>query len=129
MKLKNGEIIRLFNELHGIDESFQGILKKEISFKTKSMLHKLSDFIKDDVASFEKLRKELIEKYGDSSDKEGEFVVSPEKQILLNQEFEELLNVEIPIDVSSIWAVKLTMSNFEDLKTKEDYPVLYKILE
>ncbi len=146
IKLKLSEVYGLNAELKGLSNQQtgeiiqKGILDENLSIKTKYSLSKVSTQLVKEIESVEKLREEMIKKYGDD-DKDGNYfipqrineVIDEEtkqvvsfdinpKFIQFQTEFESLLQEEVEIDYAPITLDQI------DIKS-EIYPsILFKLV-
>ena len=127
MTLNYNEIVNLMVEINGDGKEFQGILRQKLSLKAKALIHRLNKIVQDEVKIFDDLKLELFKKYGEEKDRQIQ--VSPENLPDFQKEFNELLQVEKPINVDTIWTTKLTIEDFDKLETEEFYPTFLKIIE
>ena len=127
MTLNYNEIVNLLVEINGDRKKFKGILAQKLSLKAKALIHRLNKIVQDEVKIFDELKLELFKKYGE--EKEGQIEVSKENLPDFQKEFNELLAVEKPINVDTIWTTKLTIDDFDKMETDEFYPVFLKIIE
>ena len=123
------EVVSLFIELNGDGKDFEGILKKELTPKQKSILGRLERFVAKEVESYEKIRKELFVKHGDEPDKNGNITVPPANIQAFQNDYNELMGTEVPLSLSTLWTTPLTLDDLNNIKTKEYYKVLTKILD
>jgi hypothetical protein len=124
MKFTLGEVVALFNELNGyvIDqktgERSKGVLSHKLSIRAKYILQNdVSKKISDHVKSFEESRLELFKELGE--EKEGMFVVAPEKQEELFNKIQELETIEVNVEVP-----KLNVGELYNIETEDYWPVL-----
>jgi len=146
IKLKLSEVYGLNAELKGIinqqtGEIIQkGILDENLSIKTKYSLSKVSTQLVKEIESVEKLREEIIKKYGDVDkdnkyfipqrineviDEETKQVVSFDinpKFIQFQTEFESLLQEEVEIDYTPILLDQI------DIKSEINPSILFKLI-
>ena len=127
MTLNYNEIVNLLVEINGDGKEFKGILAQKLSLKAKALIHRLNKIVQDEVKIFDDLKLELFKKYGE--EKEGQIEISKENLPDFQKEFNELLAVEKPINVDTIWTTKLTIDDFDKMETDEFYPVFLKIIE
>jgi hypothetical protein len=146
IKLKLSEVYGLNAELKGLSNQQtgeiiqKGILDENLSIKTKYSLSKVSTQLVKEIESVEKLREEMIKKYGDG-DKDGNYfipqrineVIDEEtkqvvsfdinpKFIQFQTEFESLLQEEIEIDYTPISLDQI------DIKSEINPLILFKLI-
>lgn len=127
MTLTYNEIASLLVEINGDGKDFKGLLKQKLSLKAKALIHRLNKIVQDEVKIFDELRLEVFKKHGDEA--EGNVTIAPENIAAFQADFNELLAVEKPIDLSTIWTTKLSLDDVGSLETDEFYPVFLKIIE
>lgn len=146
IKLKLSEVYGLNVELKGLSNQQtgeiiqKGILDENLSIKTKYSLSKVSTQLVKEIESIEKLREEMIKKYGDVDkdsnyfipqrineviDEETKQVVSFDinpKFIQFQTEFESLLQEEVEIDYTPILLDQI------DIKSVINPLILFKLI-
>jgi hypothetical protein len=127
MTLTYNEIASLLVEINGDGKDFKGLLKQKLSLKAKALIHRLNKIVQDEVKIFDELRLEVFKKHGDEA--EGNVTIAPENIAAFQAEFNELLAVEKPIDLSTIWTTKLSLDDVGSIETDEFYPVFLKLIE
>lgn len=123
------EIVSLFIELNGDGKAFKGLLKQKMGMKQKALLHRLEKLVRDEMQTYETLRKELFTKHGNEPDKNGSITVPPENIEAFKKELDELMATEKPLSLSTLWTTPLTLTDLESVETDEYYPTIFKILE
>lgn len=139
-KLNLREISQLNVEIHGVPaadnyQGFKGLLNQKLPIRLKYWLNKLGEKTQSEQKTLEKLRNELIQKYGEEKDgnysipfliEEGE---GEEKKSVPNPNFEQfnkemqgLLDQEHDLEHASF---KLEEFAFE---ADESYPVFFKLI-
>ena len=127
MTLTYNEIASLLVEINGDGKDFKGLLKQKLSLKAKALIHRLNKIVQDEVKIFDELRLEVFKKHGDEAD--GNVTIAPENIAAFQADFNELLAVEKPIDLSTIWTTKLSLDDVGSIETDEFYPVFLKLIE
>lgn len=127
MILTYNEIASLLVEINGDGKDFKGLLKQKLSLKAKALIHRLNKIVQDEVKIFDELRLEVFKKHGDEA--EGNVTIAPENIAAFQADFNELLAVEKPIDLSTIWTTKLSLDDVGSIETDEFYPVFLKLIE
>jgi hypothetical protein len=127
MTLTYNEIASLLVEINGDGKDFKGLLKQKLSLKAKALIHRLNKIVQDEVKIFDELRLEVFKKHGDEA--EGNVTIAPENIAAFQADFNELLAVEKPIDLSTIWTTKLSLDDVGSIETDEFYPVFLKLIE
>ncbi len=127
MTLTYNEIASLLVEINGDGKDFKGLLKQKLSLKAKALIHRLNKIVQDEVKIFDDLRMETFKKHGEEQD--GQIIVAPENTSAFQADFNELLAVEKPIDLSTIWTTKLNLDDVGSIETDEFYPVFLKLIE
>lgn len=127
MTLTYNEIASLLVEINGDGKDFKGLLKQKLSLKAKALIHRLNKIVQDEVKIFDELRLEVFKKHGDEA--EGNVTIVPENIAAFQTDFNELLAVEKPIDLSTIWTTKLSLDDVGSIETDEFYPVFLKLIE
>lgn len=149
IKLKLSEVLSLKSEIYGVQNQStgefltKGLLKQELPYSVKYWLHNLGNKVTAEETVINKLRDELILKYGDTnadgstgvsvSVEDGVevledgterklFKINP-KFIEFQQEFEAVLNEEKEIEYKPF-----KLEDFEKMVTDEDYPLLQKFI-
>ncbi len=133
MKLR--EILELDYELNGIigkegdeqKEIFTGILRKDISFKTKHYLLRLSKWVGTEKALFQETSKELFVKYG--TENEGQLQITTENMEDFQREYNDVLDTEKAVSIKEICGSDLTLDMLSDVKGKEVYFQLSNLIE
>lgn len=128
MTLNYNEIVSLLVEINGDGKNFKGLLRQSLSLKAKALIHRLNKIVQDEVKIFDDLKMELFKKYGEEKENK-DLEVKPENMDEFQKEWKELLAVEKPINVDTIWTTKLTIDDFEKMETEEFYPTFLKIIE
>lgn len=150
IKLKLSEILSLKSEIYGVQNTStgevvtKGLLKQELPYYVKYWLHNLGNVVTEQDTLINKLREELIQKYGETdangsisvafSIEDGfdvaedgtqkpKYIVNP-KFIEFQSEFEKVLNEEKEIEYKPF-----KLSDLEKMTTDEFYPVLNKLIE
>jgi hypothetical protein len=123
------EVVSLFIELNGDGKAFKGLLKQKMGMKQKALLHRLEKVVREEVQTYDNLKKELFEKHGDKPAKDGSITVPPENIEVFKKELDELMGTEKPIELSTLWTTPLTLTDLESVETDEYYPTIFKILE
>jgi hypothetical protein len=145
--LKLGEVLQLESEINGFnnqetgEQVYKGFLKQNLSIILKYELSELGETLSKERKKVELLRDELIQKYGEPSDKGGIVVKMydevkddeghtismkfNEKYLEFDKEYGTLLDQEKEIEYPEITK--------EDLKkagdTKDDYQILFKLIK
>jgi len=149
IKLKLSEVLSLKSEIYGAQNpstgefSTKGLLKQELPYSVKYWLHNLGNKVTAEETVINKLRDELILKYGDTnadgstgvsvsvedgvevledSTERKLFKINP-KFIEFQKEFEAVLNEEKEIEYKPF-----KLDDFEKMVTDEDYPMLQKFI-
>lgn len=145
IKLKLFEILSLKEEIQGAQDQeghsvTKGLLKQELPYFVKFLLHDLNGKINSEHALINKIREELIIKYGETSaNGNTEILVSIEaiveedgiKKYKLNPKFIEFQE-EYNIFLRGEKEIEYTPFDLEDLKsmvTSEDYPIFRKFVK
>lgn len=150
IKLKLSEILSLKSEIYGMQNNStgevlsKGLLKQELPYYVKYWLHNLGNTITEQDTLINKIREELIVKYGETdangstsisiSIEDGfdvledgtqkpKYVVNP-KFLEFQREFEKLLNEEKDIEYKPF-----KLSDLEKMTTDEFYPIFNKLIE
>jgi hypothetical protein len=124
------ECLELKLEIIGLnqgDKSLRGLINEKTSFKTKYWLHKILDKMVQEEKTFNKLRDELIKKYG--TEENGNYIVKQEIDGKANPEYEKfynevlsVLNQEIEVEFP-----ELSMDSL-DFESEFVYPVFMKYI-
>lgn len=146
--LKIGEILELEAELSGVVDQqsgkvvSEGILSKELNLVTKYWLGELAKSLSGERESLNKLREDLIKKYGKEDKETGEIsipiYINPVKNeegnvisadfnpdyLTFQQEYEKLLLEEKEIEYKP-----LKLENFEGIKTATFPKILFRLIE
>ena len=115
----------------------KGLLQEKLPLKTKFWLSDISKKVADVKTTTEKLREELIKKYGDvnehggfsippmksNPDNPSELIVNPNYG-LFQKEFDVLLNEEKEIEYKPF-----SINEFDSFETDANYPVFFKFIE
>ena len=138
--LKLAEFYQLEAELNGVvntqtgEKVVQGILSQKLPLNVKYWLNDLAKRVKEQKDECEKLREELIKKYGEEKDgavqipffvkdAEGNDVQN-EKMVSFQNEYASLLNEERDLEYKSI-----KLSDIGNLETEEVYEKLFSLLQ
>lgn len=124
MKLTLGEINQLFNELNGpildqkTGERGKGVLSHKLSIRAKHILHNdLNKNVIDIVKAYDESRIEIFKELGE--EKDGMYIVAPEKQQELIAKIEELNSIEKNIEIP-----KLNAGELYNIETEDYWPIL-----
>ncbi len=119
----------------------KGILNEKIKLTTKYWLTDLLKKVSEEKQSIEKLKEELVKKYGETNeegnifipmytdivkDEEGKIVsnkINP-KFVEFQNEFNSLLQEERDIEYKS-----LSLSDFDSIESEGNYPTLFKLIK
>ena len=139
INLTLNEIYLLSIELEGFTDDngnklVVGLLNQNISMTTKYWLKKLSKIVSDIKKEGEEIKNEIIKKYGDEKDgnvsiniyiddKNGEKIINP-SYIKVNNEFNKVLQ-----EIHEIEYREIPLSDFEDIKTSDNYEIIYKLVK
>lgn len=137
IELSLAEILTLEAELNGYvnpqtgEKVLDGFLKEKLNLTTKYWLSKLSNKLQSEKSILDKIREDLIKEYGE--EKNGNISIEmfeDESRIKVNlkfvefqQKYAELLDGKREITYSP-----LKLSDLEDVKTNENYVVLFKLI-
>jgi hypothetical protein len=147
ISLKLGEILQLESEINGFnnpetgEQIYKGFLKQNLSIILKYELTELGETLSKERKKVEKLRDELIVKYGEENesgsvmvkmvfeekDENGEVistVINP-KYIEFDNEYSTLLNQEKEIEYPEITKEDLREAG----KTNDKYTILFKLIK
>lgn len=136
MKLKIEELVQLNYELNGMvlskeggepEELSKGLLKQKTSMKNKVLIQRLNKVVQEEVKMFETAKKELYQSLGE--EKNGEITILPEKLDEFNEEFKDLINLEIDINISTLWTTPLTLEDLTSIETEEVYPIFMQLVD
>jgi hypothetical protein len=124
------ECLELKVEIIGLnqgDKPFKGLINEKTSFKTKYWLHKILDKVVSEEKTFNKLRDDIIRKYG--TEENGSFTVKQQIDGVDNPDYVkfyneviDLLNQEIEIEFPEIAMDSL------DFQSEFVYPVFMKYI-
>jgi hypothetical protein len=150
VKLKLSEILSLKSEIYGMQNNStgevlsKGLLKQELPYYVKYRLHNLGNVVTEQDTLINKIREELIVKYGEidvngstsisisiedgfdvaeDGTQKPKYVVNP-KFLEFQSEFDKVLNEEKDIEYKPF-----KLSDLEKMITDEFYPVLNKLIE
>lgn len=98
MKVKQGVI-------RDAQAGFVAIMQAQMPIKLSYTVGKNLKKLDMSMADFEKLRKDLIQKYGTKDEKTGGMQVTAENMEAFNKEYDELADQEVEVD---IWKLSLT---------------------
>ena len=137
IELSLAEILTLEAELNGYvnpqtgEKVLDGFLKEKLNLTTKYWLSKLSNKLQSEKSILDKIREDLIKEYGEEKngnisiemfEDESRTKVNP-KFVEFQQKYAELLDERREITYSP-----LKLSDLEDVKTNENYVVLFKLI-
>ena len=141
ISLSLSEVLALEAELNGLVNPstgaviIEGFLKEKLHLGDKYWLEKLSNKLASEKKLIDKLRNELIEKYGDKNS-EGQFVIMPfldteeegvqepnPKFAEFQQEFSELLGQEKEIEYRP-----LPFESLNKIESETAYSMIFKIV-
>lgn len=100
IKLKLSEVYGLNVELKGFTDPQtgellqKGILDENLPIRTKYSLSKVSTQLTKEIESVEKLREELIKKYGDE-DKDGNYFIPQRINEMIDEETKQVVSFDI----------------------------------
>jgi hypothetical protein len=100
IKLKLSEVYGLNVELKGFTNPqtgeliVKGILDENLPIRTKYSLSKVSTQLTKEIESVEKLREEMIKKYGDE-DKESNYFIPQRINEVVNEETKEVISFDV----------------------------------
>lgn len=134
IKLTISDSINLLYELEGVkdqntgDVLFKGFCDQKISLKEKYWISKVVDFLKKEQERVEKMKNELIKKYGVEQDGTVTIPMFIEEKenpnyVKFVEEYQELLKEEIEIKYRPI-----SLSSLENINTEEKYEILFKLV-
>lgn len=141
IELRLSEMISLLTEIEGfrIPESgeviFKGFINQALPLKEKYWLTKLVNTLTQEKQEIEKLRNQLIEKFGEKEEsgsisipmtitnKKGEQEQNP-KFLQFQKEYQELLN-----EIKSIEYKPITLETLESISTEDNYNLLFRLVE
>ena len=147
IKLKLHEYYSLDSEINGVvnnqtgETLVEGLLKEKISFVTKYWLTDLSEKVSKEKQAVEKLKEELIKKYG-TEDKEGNIsipmwineekdedgnIVNAEPNptfVKFQEDFNSLLQEEKEIEYHAF-----KLEDFTNVTTDSNYKTFYKLIQ
>lgn len=147
IKLKLHEYYSLDSEINGVvnnqtgETLVEGLLKEKISFVTKYWLTDLAEKTSKEKQSIEKLKEELIKKYG-TEDKEGNIsipmwineekdedgnIVNAEPNptfVKFQEDFNSLLQEEKEIEYHAF-----KLEDFANVTTDSNYKTFYKLIQ
>ena len=138
--LKLAEFYQLEAELNGVvntqtgEKLVQGILSQKLPLNVKYWLNDLSKRVTEQKQECEKLREELIKKYGEEKDGGVQIPfyvkddngndVQNEKLVEFQNEYASLLNEERDLEYKEI-----KLSDIGNLETEETYDKLFSLLK
>ena len=137
IELSLAEILTLEAELNGFvnpqtgEKVLDGFLKEKLNLTTKYWLSKLSSKLQSEKAILDKIKQDLIREYGEEKDgmmsiemfeDEARTKVNP-KFVEFQQKYAELLEEKREITYSP-----LKLSDLEEVKTNENYVVLFSLV-
>jgi len=113
-------------------KSFEGFINQELTLVQKYWLNDINKKIKEEVGSCEKLKEELVKKYGEVAedkiqismyikDENGNDVSNP-NYAKFNEEFLLLLQESRFLEYK-----ELNINELGGIKTKDNYEILYKL--
>lgn len=127
-KLKFWQALDLSLEISG-NQTVKGLLNEKLPIKVKYWLGRLSEKLETHKESVEKLRVELVRKYGDEEN--GNFSIPYEKEGKSNPNFEkfhkdynELLSEELEIEHTEFQLIDI-----ESMETEFNYKQFMKLIE
>ena len=137
IELSLAEILTLEAELNGYvnpqtgEKVLDGFLKEKLNLTTKYWLSKLSNKLQSEKSILDKIREDLIKEYGE--EKNGNISIEmfeDESRIKVNLKFVEFQQkyAELLDEKREITYSPLKLSDLEDVKTNENYVVLFKLI-
>ena len=137
IELSLAEILTLEAELNGYvnpqtgEKVLDGFLKEKLNLTTKYWLSKLSNKLQSEKSILDKIREDLIKEYGE--EKNGNISIEmfeDESRTKLNTKFIEFQKKysELLEEKREITYSPLKLSDLEDVKTNENYVVLFKLI-
>lgn len=120
--LKLAQVLALAVEVNGTPE-YPGLLSEPISHKTKYWLNKLMDVLTKEHEAYEKIRVELVQKYGDT-DNDGNTQVNEKSKDFQKflTEINEILSQEIELEHG-----QFTIDDL-DFKSERNYPIFSSLI-
>lgn len=100
-----------FYDIKNSEETLNKLMNQDLPFKYARKLQKNLKRINDELMFFEGKRKELLEKYGEISD--NILRVKEENKEKYLEEYKEMLNTEIELDIEKIPISFLENSNIK----------------
>jgi len=116
LKVKTSELIAVR------DEVTQLLSKEKISFLAKFKLSDVHKNLVDKLDSFEKTRKEVIEKYGVLDDAKENYTIPEEKQEEFKEQIQSLLEAEIEFQYEP-----LPLALVQNLESDNVYYQVFKL--
>ena len=145
--LRLGDILQLENEINGFvnpetgKQVYEGFIKQKLSIILKYELTELSELLTKERKKVDRLRDELIKKYGEddgkggvfvkmfdeTKDEEGNVISSKinENYLKFDDEYGTLLSTEKEIEYPEITKEDLKEAG----KSNDDYKVLFKLIK
>jgi hypothetical protein len=136
IKLTLNEILLLNEELSGSPDTnkekrYEGFLNLELPILKKYHLTKLNKELNTEKETVEKMKNELITKYGkkDQNDNYSIQYLTEDNKVSENyikfvNEFNELLNEEKEINVP-----ELSIQDIQNISTRDNYQILFKLIK
>ena len=133
-KIKIHEALSLAAEVNGFQQGekivFVGLLNEKLPIKIKYWLGRLNTKLEDNKQAVEKLRIELVEKFGEKA-KDGSInvpyqideVINP-KFLDFQKEYNELLQEDFEFEHPEFF-----LTDFENLETESNYQMFFKLIE
>lgn len=128
MKLKLIEIVNLSTEINGDQKTNSpGLLREGFDYSIKANIDRLNNLIKPELATYDKLRQEILEKFG--TQKGNLFEIKKEYFEDFGKAIQDLENVEKDIDVKSLFSVEITTDVLHSIgQTKGWYPIFQQLI-
>jgi hypothetical protein len=147
--LKLQEFYSLENELNGLTNPqtgevvFKGLLSEKIKLTTKYWLYDLFKKVSAEKESVEKLKEELIRKYGVEDKENGSISIPVYVNELIDDETKEVVSREINPDFTKFQSdfnsllqeereleyKSFKLEEFEDVKTDSIYVIFFKLIK
>jgi hypothetical protein len=137
--MKLSEFFQLEAELNGVrnpntgEVSFNGLLSQKMPLKTKYWLSDLAKKVSEQTEACNKLREELIKKYGTEKDgqvsisvqveEDGKSVLNPSFQ-KFQEEYNTLLAEEREVEYKP-----LSIEDLGDIETEEVYQIVFSLIK
>jgi len=111
-------------DLYNLNEGLKELLEKEIPTTSAFVVQRNYKKIAEELETSDKVRRQMVEKYKESDNKDGTVQIKKDKVFIFNDEYKELMNQEIDVDLK-----QLDLSHLGDTMKPKTIALLEKIID